>query len=70
MKNLPDLEALRTQLKPAPRLPAEQAQHLKEVVSLVMATFKRREIYRHLSNAGDRLARAGEVLHDIVVKIS
>ena len=27
MKNLPDLEALRAQLKPAPRLPAEQAQH-------------------------------------------
>jgi uncharacterized protein Yka (UPF0111/DUF47 family) len=45
-------------------------QSMGEVVSLIMATFKRREIYRHLSNAGDRLARAGEVLHDIVVKIS
>jgi uncharacterized protein Yka (UPF0111/DUF47 family) len=32
--------------------------------------FKRREIYRHLSNAGDRLARASNTLHDIVVKIS
>ncbi len=32
--------------------------------------FKRREIYRHLSNAGDRLARAANTLHDIVVKIS
>lgn len=49
---------------------AEPEQHMKEVLSLVMSTFKRREIYRHLSNAGDRLARAGEVLHDIVVKIS
>jgi uncharacterized protein Yka (UPF0111/DUF47 family) len=49
---------------------AEPEHHMKEVLSLVMSTFKRREIYRHLSNAGDRLARAGEVLHDIVVKIS
>jgi len=32
--------------------------------------FKRREIYRHLSNAGDRLARAANTLHDIQVKIS
>lgn len=31
---------------------------------------KRREIYRHLSNAGDRLAHAGQTLHDIVVKIA
>jgi uncharacterized protein Yka (UPF0111/DUF47 family) len=39
-------------------------------VTLVIDIFKHREIYRHLSNAADRLARAGEVLHDIVVKIS
>ena len=39
-------------------------------VAFVVDTFKQREIYRHLSNAGDRLAHAGEVLHDIVVKIS
>lgn len=39
-------------------------------INLVIKIFKRREIYRHLSNAADRLARAGEVLHDIVVKIS
>jgi uncharacterized protein len=31
---------------------------------------KRREIYRHLSNGGDRLAHAGQTLHDIVVKIA
>jgi uncharacterized protein Yka (UPF0111/DUF47 family) len=37
--------------------------------AFVVDTFKRREVYRHLSNAADRLARAGEVLHDIVVKI-
>lgn len=35
----------------------------------VMSVFKRREVYRHLSNAGDRVARAGEALHDIVVKM-
>jgi hypothetical protein len=39
-------------------------------VKLVLEIFKRREVYRHMSNASDRLARAGEVLHDIVVKIS
>ena len=32
--------------------------------------FKRREIYRHLSNAADRVAAAGNRLHDIVVKIA
>lgn len=31
---------------------------------------KRREIYRHLSNGGDRLAHAGQTLHDIIVKIA
>jgi uncharacterized protein Yka (UPF0111/DUF47 family) len=31
---------------------------------------KRREVYRHLSNGGDRLAHAGQTLHDIVVKIA
>lgn len=30
---------------------------------------RRREVYRHLSNAGDRLAHAGQTLHDIFVKI-
>ena len=39
-------------------------------VAFVVDTFKRREVYRHMSNASDRLAHAGEVLHDIVVKIS
>ena len=32
--------------------------------------FKRRELYRHLSNAADRLADAAHVLIDIIVKIS
>lgn len=30
----------------------------------------RREIYRHMSNGGDRLAHAGQTLHDIIVKIA
>lgn len=30
----------------------------------------RREVYRHMSNGGDRLARAGQTLHDIIVKIA
>ena len=29
---------------------------------------KRREVYRHLSNAADRLAHVGEALHDLSVK--
>ncbi len=36
---------------------------------LIMDVFKHREVYRHLSNAGDRVARAGDTLHDIVVKL-
>ena len=32
-------------------------------------TMKKREIYRHLSHAADRLARVSELLHDIVVKL-
>lgn len=37
-------------------------------LSFVMETLKRREIYRHLSNAADHFAHAGNILHDIVVK--
>jgi hypothetical protein len=47
----------------------EQEVRLK-AITLVVDMFKRREVYRHMSNAADRLAHAGEVLHDIVVKIS
>lgn len=31
--------------------------------------FKKREIYRHLSNAADRMAHCASTLHDIVVKL-
>jgi uncharacterized protein Yka (UPF0111/DUF47 family) len=43
---------------------------LCDAMGAILNVLKRREVYRHLSNAGDRLARAGDVLHDIVVKIS
>lgn len=42
----------------------------QQVLREVMDRMKRREIYRHLSNSADRLARAGNTLHDIVVKIT
>ena len=31
--------------------------------------FKRREIYRHLTNAAERMAHCANTLHDIVVKM-
>lgn len=37
-------------------------------LTFVMEVLKRREIYRHLSNASDHLAHAEDILHDIVVK--
>jgi hypothetical protein len=37
-------------------------------LDFVVARIKRREVYRHLSNAADRLAHAGEALRDISVK--
>ena len=36
----------------------------------VIAIFKCRELYRHLSNGADRLAHAGDILHNIIVKIA
>lgn len=37
-------------------------------LGFVFEILKRREVYRHLSNAADRVARAGEILHDIIAK--
>jgi uncharacterized protein Yka (UPF0111/DUF47 family) len=37
-------------------------------LGLVFDHMKRREVYRHLSNAADRIAHAGEALHDLTVK--
>ncbi|MBF0627229.1 MAG: DUF47 family protein [Magnetococcales bacterium] len=41
-----------------------------KAIAQVMEMFKRRELYRHLSNSADQIAKAGDVLHDIVVQIS
>jgi len=41
-----------------------------EAFSHIMEILKRREIYRHLSNTADRVERAGDILHDIVVQIA
>ena len=50
---------------------SDDAEDLKssEIMRHVIEIFKRREVYRHLSNAADRVAEAGETLHDIVVKL-
>ncbi len=39
-----------------------------ECLNLVTSMLTKREVYRHLSNAADRVAQAGESLHNIVVK--
>lgn len=36
----------------------------------VMLMLKRREVYRHLSNAADRGDEAGNIISDIVVKMT
>jgi uncharacterized protein Yka (UPF0111/DUF47 family) len=41
-----------------------------DAMRYVIETFKRREVYRHLSNGADRLEHAAGVLHDIVVQIA
>lgn len=37
-------------------------------LEFVISRIKRREVYRHISNAADRLAHAGEALRDISIK--
>lgn len=49
-------------------LDSAQRSAVSSGVAFVVEILKRREIYRHMSNAADRVAMAGEVLHDIVVK--
>jgi uncharacterized protein Yka (UPF0111/DUF47 family) len=39
-------------------------------VTGVVKMLRRRELYRHLSNAADRIEIAAETLHDIIVKIA
>jgi len=44
------------------------AQSGRECIEFLVDRIKRREVYRHLSNAADRLAHVGEALHDLSVK--
>jgi len=41
-----------------------------DILRCVTEILKRREIYRHMSDGADRLAHAGQTLHDIIVKIA
>jgi uncharacterized protein Yka (UPF0111/DUF47 family) len=52
------------------KLEAGEKGSKEQAMFTVVEMFKRREIYRHLSNGADRLARAADRLRDIVVKIS
>lgn len=51
-------------------LESEGPQATRDALLAVVNMFKHREVYRHLSNAADRVAEAGNQLHDIVVKIT
>jgi hypothetical protein len=46
----------------------ETTPDVHECLAFVVSSMKRREVYRHLSNASDRLAHAADLLHDIIVK--
>jgi len=39
-------------------------------MGFVVEILKRREVYRHMSNAADQVVRAADVLHDIVAKVA
>lgn len=45
-----------------------QQPDVRACLDFVVTRIKRREVYRHLSNAADRLAHAGEALRDISIK--
>lgn len=46
----------------------EEPPGVRACLDFVVTRIKRREVYRHLSNAADRLAHAGEALRDISIK--
>jgi uncharacterized protein Yka (UPF0111/DUF47 family) len=47
---------------------SDQQPSVQACLDFVVTRIKRREVYRHLSNAADRLAHAGEALRDISIK--
>ncbi|WP_317930135.1 DUF47 domain-containing protein [Halioxenophilus sp. WMMB6] len=62
-----DANTLEVLLKP---LEQDQRAAVASSVAFVVEIMKRREVYRHMSNAADRVALAGETLNDIVVKMT
>ncbi len=62
-----DTEALEVLI---PATTAAQNKDMLSSVGFVLEILKRREIYRHMSNGADRIARASEVLHDIIAKVA
>jgi uncharacterized protein Yka (UPF0111/DUF47 family) len=48
---------------------AAESAGITPAVGFMLEILKRREVYRHMSNGADRVARAAEVLHDIVAKV-
>jgi uncharacterized protein Yka (UPF0111/DUF47 family) len=47
---------------------SNSASAVGECLDFVVSRIKQREVYRHLSNAADRLAQAGETLRDVSIK--
>jgi uncharacterized protein Yka (UPF0111/DUF47 family) len=45
-----------------------KAPSISACLDFIITSIKHREVYRHLSNAADRLAHAGEALRDISIK--
>lgn len=56
-------EKFKEQYAPDPAQPEDMA------IDFAVYMMKKREIYRHLSHAADRLGRVSELLHDIIVKL-
>ncbi len=56
-------ETCHAQLREKGSTPSDALRCMTEIM-------KRREVYRHMSNGADRMAHAGQTLHDIVVKIA
>lgn len=51
-------------------LSAQESAGLTPAVGFMLEVLKRREVYRHMSNGADRVARVAEVLLDIVAKVA
>jgi len=56
-------EKFKQHYSPDPAQPEDMA------IDFAVYMMKKREIYRHLSHAADRLGRVSELLHDIIVKL-